>query len=177
MLDELRVELRGTDPPVSRIIQVPHRATLHRLHKILQVAMGWEDYHAYLFHVGAKAYGERSPEWDSEVRDSAKTTLEDVVSEGNLSFLYEYDLGDSWMHQITVLGTVETEGRERPHCTAGARSCPPEDCGGPSGYAYFLEAISDPGHEEHDALLDWVGGAFDPEHFDVGLADSALSRR
>ena len=175
MLCEFRVELKGTDPAVWRMIQVPHRATLHRLHEVLQVAMGWTDSHLYLFHVGGEVYGEPSPEWESEVQDSTSTTLEEIVSEGSPSFLYEYDLGDSWMHEITLRGTLEAKGEGRPRCTGGARACPPEDCGGPPGYEYFLEAISDPGHEEHDVLLEWAGGDFDPEDFDAGLVDSALS--
>src|SRR3972149_4358279 len=177
MLYEFRVELIGTDPPVLRIVQVPHRATLHRLHDVLQLAMGWTNSHLYLFHVGGKVYGEPSPEWESEVQDSTRTTLEEIVFEEDTPFLYEYYLGDSWMHEITLQRTLEAEGKESPRCTGGARACPPEDCGGPSGYEYFLEAISDPDHEEHDVMLEWVGGDFDPEDFDAGLVDSALSRR
>lgn len=177
MFYELRVQLEGTDPPVWRTVQVPQRATLHRLHEVLQVAMGWSDYHLYLFHVGGKVYGEPSPEWESEVYDSTSTTLEEIIFKGSPSLLYEYDLGDSWMHEITLQRILEAEGKEWPRCTGGARACPPEDCGGPPGYAYFLEAISDPNHEEYDAMLEWVGGDFDPEDFDAGLVDSRLSRR
>ncbi|GAA2330990.1 plasmid pRiA4b ORF-3 family protein [Streptomyces cuspidosporus] len=54
-----------------------------------------------------------------------------------------------------------------PRCLTGRRACPPEDCGGPWGYANFIEAITDPRHEEHDELLEWVGGAFDPSRFDA----------
>lgn len=54
-----------------------------------------------------------------------------------------------------------------PVCIAGARACPPEDCGGIGGYAHFLEIIMDPEHEEHEEMLGWVGGDFDPEHFDI----------
>lgn len=175
MLYELRVQLKGIDPPVWRMLQVPHRATLDRLHQVLQVAMGWTNSHLYLFHIGGKVYGEASPEWESEVQDSTSTTLE-IVSGGNGSFLYEYDLGDSWMHEITLQRTVEAEGEERPRCTGGARACPPEDCGGPPGYGYFLQAISDRSHEEHDAMLEWAGGDFDPEDFDAEAVDLALSR-
>ena len=53
-----------------------------------------------------------------------------------------------------------------PRCVAGARKCPPDDCGGTSGYVNFLEAISDPAHPEHEELVAWVGGRFDPDEFD-----------
>ena len=53
-----------------------------------------------------------------------------------------------------------------PRCIKGKRACPPEDCGGPWGYKDFLKILKDPKHEEHDEMLEWVGGEFDPEHFD-----------
>ena len=174
MLYELRVVMKGIEPPVWRTIQVPENATLHRLHEVLQVAMGWTNSHLYLFHVGGKVYSEPSPEWELDVQDSTSTTLEEIVSKGGPSVLYEYDLGDSWMHEVTLQEMAEAGGEERPRCTGGARACPPEDCGGPSGYEYFLEAISDPGHEEHERMLEWVGGHFDPEEFEAGAVDRAL---
>ena len=51
---------------------------------------------------------------------------------------------------------------EYPVFVDGARRCPPEDVGGPDGFMDFLEAILDPAHEEHRAMLDWYGGPFDP---------------
>ena len=177
MLYEVRVELKEIDPPIWRLLQVPQHATLHQLHAILQVAMGWTNSHLYLFRVGGTVFGEPSPDWDLKVQNSTRVTLDRLISGGEPSFLYEYDLGDSWMHEITILRSVEAEGKERPRCTGGARACPPEDCGGPPGYEYFLEAISDPDHEEHDSMLEWAGGDFDPEDFDAEVVDRAVSRR
>ncbi len=171
---ELRVVMKDIEPPVWRTIQVPESTTLHRLHQVLQVAMGWTNSHLYLFHVGGKTYGEPSPEWESEVLDATITTLEQIVSHGNRSFVYEYDLGDSWMHEISLQRTVEAGGEERPRCPGGARACPPEECGGPWGYEEFLRAISDPSHEEHERFLEWVGGHFDPEEFEAAAVDQAL---
>ena len=116
--------------------------------------MGWKNYHLHLFQVDGKRYGEPSTEWDIEVLDARKMTLEKIFSEGRMSFLYEYDLGDGWMHEITLQGAIE--GEEGLACTAGARACPPEDCGGIMGYYGLLVALSDPDHEEHDAMLKWV---------------------
>jgi len=141
---------------------------------MLQLAMGWTNSHLHLFDVDGKLYGEPSTEWESEVLDSRKMTLEKIFSQGRTSFLYEYDLGDSWRHEIKLLGTVEGGGK--PGCTAGARACPPEDCGGPPGYYELLVSLSDPDHEEHDTMLEWVGGKFDPNSFDVAAVDRALKR-
>ena len=57
--------------------------------------------------------------------------------------------------------------------------CPPEDCGGPWGYAELLEAIKDPKHERHAELTEWIGYDFDPDADDAeGLSAevSALAK-
>ena len=59
--------------------------------------------------------------------------LEKIFTEGRPSFLYEYDLGDNWRHDITLLGTVEGATGEKIAYIAGAKACPPEDCGGVTG--------------------------------------------
>jgi Plasmid pRiA4b ORF-3-like protein. len=175
MLYELRVQLKDISPPVWRLLQVSPYATLHDLHRTLQTAMGWSDSHLYLFHIGRTLYGERNPEGGRDIRDSSRTRLDEIVHERSPSFLYEYDMGDSWMHELTLRRTLKTGVPERPRCIDGARACPPEDCGGPPGYAGFLQAISDPSHNQHEFMLDWVGGEFDPEYFDMAAVNSALS--
>lgn len=70
----------------------------------------------------------------------------------------------------------EESPADLPVCLAGARACPPEDCGGMPGYESFLEALRDPAHEEHDAMLAWVGGSFDPEAFDLKSVNRLLQR-
>ena len=176
MLYEIKVELQKIEPSIWRVLRVPSRTSLLRLHQILQRAMGWTNSHLHLFEIGGELYGEASTEWDIEVLDSRKMTLEKIFSGGRASFMYEYDLGDSWRHEITLLGTVEVEGDEKLACMAGARACPPEDCGGTMGYRNLLVALSDPDHEEHDIMLEWVGDKFDPNVFDVASVDLALKR-
>ncbi len=63
-----------------------------------------------------------------------------------------------------------------PLCLKGSRACPPEDCGGVSGYLDFLEAIQNKDHEQHEELLEWVGGRFDPEAFDPVKASKAMKK-
>ena len=174
MLNEIKVELKGIEPPVWRTLQVPSRTSLLKLHRILQRAMGWTNSHLHRFEIDGKHYGEPGTEWDMEVLDSRKMNLEKIFFNGTKSFVYEYDLGDGWKHDVTIMGTVEVEGKEQVACTAGARACPPEDCGGVGGYYQLLVAISDPDHEEHDTMLEWVGGKFDPNAFDISAADRDL---
>ena len=174
MLYELKVALKEIEPPIWRVLQVPPRTNLLKLHRILQCAMGWTNSHLHLFEVDGKLYGEPNTESDFEILDSHKMTLEKIFTQGRTSFVYEYDLGDSWRHEVKLLGMVD--GEEKPGCTAGARACPPEDCGGTTGYYELLVALSDPDHEEHDTMLEWVGGKFDPNTFDVVAVDRALKR-
>lgn len=173
MTYQIRVTLTYTQPPIWRRLRVPARTSLARLHKALQLAMGWGDYHLYLFHVGGKDYGVPDPDWD-DVLDSRKMTLDKVFDGGRKSFIYEYDMGDSWEHEIRLLRTVDEDGPFE--CVAGARACPPEDCGGTPGYYELLRKLSDPDNPEHDDIIEWVGGEFDPSVFDIAAVNRALKR-
>ena len=176
MLYEIRVQLRDIEPTIWRLLRVRPQTRLARFHKILQKAMGWTDSHLHLFEIDGKPYGEGDFDWDFDVQDYTDVKLEDIFTGGRTSFLYEYDMGDSWRHDITLLGTVEGALGEKIACLAGARACPPEDCGGVGGYYHLLESLTDPEHEDHDMLLEWVGSRFDPEAFDVERTDRALKR-
>ena len=98
--------MKDVRPAVWRVLEVPGNLTLHHLHRVLQEAMGWEDTHLYLFHVGQQLYGDPSLEWDMPVAHAARTKLEQIAATTS-SFTYEYDLGDSWVHEITV-GSAQT---------------------------------------------------------------------
>jgi hypothetical protein len=92
-----------------------------------------------------------------------------------MRFEYEYDFGDGWHHSLVIEEISPPEpGVEYPVCLAGVRACPPEDCGGPWGYPEFLEILADPAHEEYESMLEWVGGAFDPERFDLARVNGLL---
>jgi hypothetical protein len=167
---QLKVTLDGIKPPIWRRILVRGDFSLFKLHKIIQVAMGWEDYHLHQFMVGKDYYAIPSPEDPSpmETKNEKRAKLFQVVPVEKARFIYEYDLGDSWYHVILVEKILHPEGeQEHPVCLAGKRSIPPEDCGGISGYYEFLKAIRDPKHPDHEDMLTWAGGDFDPERFDI----------
>ncbi|MEV7886979.1 plasmid pRiA4b ORF-3 family protein [Streptomyces sp. NPDC002817] len=173
---QIKVTLADVRPPIWRRLQVPADLTLDRLHLAIQTAMGWENCHMHLFSTPAGDYGRR----DSELghRDERKVPLCAVAPAAGDRISYTYDFGDDWVHRIEVEKALPKEpGTAYPRCLTGRRACPPEDCGGPWGYANFLEAIADPGHEEHDELLEWVGGAFDPGHFDAEDVNKRLATR
>lgn len=150
--------------------------TLAELHRVLQVAMGWDDYHLHEFEIAGVRYGTDDGEgWGPAPKDERRTRLDRVARKGT-RFTYEYDFGDGWEHDVEVEDVLDAEaGEAYPACTAGERACPPEDCGGVWGYGELLAAIADPDHDEHEALLEWVGGAFDPEHLDLAGVNRVLA--
>ena len=111
--------------------------------------------------------------------DSTTTMFSEILpaTGKRFRFEYEYDFGDGWQHEVLFEGRLEAEpGKQYPLCLEGARACPPEDVGGVWGYADFLEAIADPEHEEHDGLLEWAGGRFDPEEFNPAIATRRMKQ-
>jgi len=177
---QLRVSLHNVSPPVWRRLQVPSNITLLRLHRLLQIVMGWSDYHLHQFLLGEVTYAIPDPEedesFDFHPRDERRAKLDKVLPEVGDSMVYEYDFGDGWQHKIVVEKVQPPEeGVQYPRCVSGRRACPPEDCGGPYGYPEFLEALLDPNHPEHRMYSDWIGGEFDPEEFDLEEINRALA--
>lgn len=166
---QLKITLKDFKPPIWRRVQVPD-GSLGLFHDVIQIAMGWTDMHLHEFIVRGDHYGPRSPD-DLGFAVEMETEDEDAVllsqiQRNTRKFRYVYDFGDGWQHDIEFERIVEREPKVKyPRCVEGKRACPPEDVGGPWGYAEFLEAIGDPKHEQHDELLEWVGGEFDPEEF------------
>ncbi len=173
---QLKVTLLDVQPPVWRRILVPGNISLDRLHSAVQEAMGWTNSHLHEFSVRGRRYGQPDPEEpDAALEHEWKVTLREVAPTEGLSFEYLYDFGDGWTHEILVESIAAQEkGLRYPVCLAGERHCPPEDCGGPPGYAEFVEAIRDPDHPQHDEMLEWTGKAFDPEAFDLAAVNRKL---
>ena len=104
--------------------------------------------------------------------------LEDA---GTKTLRYLYDYGDCWEHTIKVERMAPPEPDVAyPRLIEASGRCPPEDVGGPWGYAEMLEALEDPKHERHAETRDWLGEDFDPHAFEPDLlkADvAALAKR
>jgi hypothetical protein len=175
-LYELHVELEDIKPPIWRRILVPGSIKLPALHDLLQLVMGWSDSHLHSFEIGKKTFSPAHDEMEElNMSDEKKYTLESVLSESVRQFVYEYDFGDSWRHLIKVKPVPQPNTDWfYPLCIAGERAAPPDDVGGVMGYLEFLSAIQNPEHEEHDSMLTWIGGAFDPEGFDLNAINRAL---
>lgn len=176
MVYQLKVVLREIEPPIWRRVQVPGDITLSKLHRVLQIAMGWTNSHLHKFTIGGVDYAEPDPDGLLEFRSDRRARLSEVARPGE-TFEYEYDFGDGWEHEVILEQMIQPEpGAVYPLCLAGERACPPEDCGGVSGYGEFLEAIMDPVHPEHAHMLSWAGGNFDPEALDLQDVNRRLTR-
>jgi Plasmid pRiA4b ORF-3-like protein len=174
---QIKVSLDDTHPPIWRRILVPAHTTLLKLHDILQIVMGWEDYHLHMFTIEGTIYGDPAHDeyGDLGTVDEARFKLNQVIYQEGQRLSYEYDFGDSWDHTLLVEKILPPQESVRyPLCLKGKRACPPEDVGGVWGYENFLEAIRNPGHDEHEEYLTWVGGEFDPEAFDLEEVNTRL---
>lgn len=127
---QLKVRLLKVSPMVWRRLLVPLDTTLHELHGILQVALGWEGIHLFQFRLRAVRYG--SPELSAF---SPAVTLAGFRLRTGSRFTYAYDLNIPWRHGIRVERQLERDARKPyPICLDGHGDCPAEDCGGPAGY-------------------------------------------
>jgi hypothetical protein len=170
-------------PEIWRSFQVPGSFNLGELHDVIQVVMGWENYHLHSFEINKKIYGPEPEEildFDMEQFDEYEYTLDSLNLKAKKKFLYTYDFGDDWEHQITVTKVLPVSGldpkdRSRPLCLAGERACPPEDCGSIPGYDNVIEALKAPKKKENKELLEWVG-SYDPEAFDINAVNKILKK-
>ncbi len=173
---QVKVTLADVLPEVWRRVELPGAYTLDRVHRVVQHAMGWRDYHLHSFEVDGVQYGEPDPDGELAVRDELEVRLDAVAHKGT-RLLYTYDFGDWWEHDLLVEDVFVAEPDERyPRCVAGERACPPEDVGGVFGYAELLVALHEADHPQHAELRSWAGPGFEPDAFDPARATTLLRR-
>ena len=160
----LQITLDDVKPLVRRRIDVPLTIRLDRLHLVFQAAMGWTNSHLYEIRARDVGWGLPDPDWGDGPLDARRTRLIDVLEDVGVKTLkYLYDFGDGWEHTVKLQRiTAAIPIAEYPLLIDAVGRCPPEDVGGPWGYADFLEAITDPEHERHFECMEWIGYPFDP---------------
>lgn len=179
-LFQFKITLLDIQPAIWRRIQI-RDCTLPELHEYIQAAFGWSNYHLHQFEIAGTNYLEPSPDgddWDMEFEDERGIVISTLLPKSGkrTRWIYEYDFGDGWRHEILFEGLPQADAKRKyPLCLEGARACPPEDCGGPWSYVDYLEAVSTPDHEEHEETLRWRG-PFDPEAFDVKQATREMRK-
>lgn len=180
----LRIELLDVEPLIWRRVAVRGATNLAMLHKIIQAAMGWLDYHLWEFTVDGMIYGRPDSDdanWGREVKSASAIRLAKLLNSGVTTFGYVYDMGDNWEHRILVERTEAAQpNKSYPEFLGGERRCPPEDCGGMPGYYDFLDTIAGPdrgeGSRRKKEALDWYGRPYDPDDIDETQIKTALRR-
>ena len=183
----IHVELQEIEPRIWRRLVVPINFSLAHLHHIIQAAFGWQDAHLHQFDIGGLRFGdaefmeaERIDHAEPRMFEAAAVKLGDFsFREGEgLEFSYVYDFGDHWVHRVRLEEQlVINPAPKKAECIEGARACPPEDVGGPHGYAKFLRILLDPADHERDeqkSLKVWSGGKFHPTTFDLARTNKAV---
>lgn len=169
---EINITLDGSEPRIWRRIQVAADTTFYELHYILQFAMGWTNSHLHQFIIeNREEY--ICPPWediweDQEVTNSKELRLSERLATPGDKMVYEYDFGDGWTHILELIQNLEPASKQRyPQVTAGEGACPPEDCGGIGGYVDLLEKLKKPRTKAYKELMEWLGGDFDPQDYDL----------
>ena len=174
---QFRIELEDIEPAIWRRIQVSSDCNFWDLHVALQDAMGWLDYHLHHFEIKGKhkrnIVNIGIPDFDrfggiQEVLPGWEIPVINHFNDLGVTARYHYDYGDGWVHIVKLEGYIFREKKQKyPCCTGGARACPREDCGGPSGYMDMIETLSDPEHEDYEDMRiwadDWHQERFDKE--------------
>jgi len=174
----LKITLDDVKPVVMRRVTVRFGIRLDRLHRVLQAAMGWTNSHLWEFRAGGTGWGPRDPQDDFRdgPHDATKATLLGVLSDvGGKTIKYLYDFGDGWEHTIKIEKIFpDVPGLAQPFLLEATGRCPPEDIGGPWGYAEFLEAIADPMHARHAEFAEWHGIDFKPDVVDLKALEARV---
>lgn len=173
---QVRVTLADVDdPPVWRRVLIPAGYTLDRVHAIIQASMGWEESHLHMFRIKGREYGPAYLDAELETLDERQFRIGDLIKPGDRAG-YEYDFGDGWEHELAVeASAVADADTVYPACTGGEGACPPEDCGGPGGFADLKDLLAGPPSAERDEMRAWAGEDYDPAHFDLAAARAAVA--
>lgn len=177
---EIKITLKGIKPPIWRRVRVPSDMALAQLHDVIQAAMGWDNSHLHEFEIDGERF--TGPQMMDEAfdmgdrqADETKVKLNKVVQPKS-KFIYVYDFGDNWEHEILVEKTISVDEilAPLPYCVTGKRACPPEDCGGIWGYTDMLEKLAGPNNAERKELVEWLGSEFDPQYIDLDEINERL---
>lgn len=175
---QLKIILKNTNPDIWRRLIVESDISFFALHFAIQMTMGWENHHLFEFRIDDYSIGLPDDEFqdlNEKLIDAREMTLDEALTGKVKKFSYMYDFGDSWDHEIIVEKILPRDkDADYPVCTDGKMECPPEDCGGITGYYHLLEILKDKKHPEHKEMLEWLGRKFDPLHFDVEHTNSFL---
>lgn len=174
----LRLEIIGLSPSVWRVVDIHGNIILSELHKVLQAVMGWRSEYPACFVTlaGIHPIGE----WPGAVGEPASRTLAELLDNPKREFIYDYEPDEPWRVACRLESDrLRGAGDDQlPCCIDGAGSAPPDGVGGRDGYADFLRMLNDPDADEDELedMLEWAGGNFDPDAFELGTVNRRLKK-
>lgn len=182
MRSKIRIELLNVEnPKVWREMWVPMEITFDQFHEILQICMGWKNYHLYSFQetLESRYFHIMCPPFDELPGiDATKISINAILwgyfvsyqmssninENGKVDSLYYiYDFGDHWEHEISVI-EYDLTPIKHAEITNGGGACPPEDCGGFHGYERTKKYLD--GKMSKKEYYDWFS-AVDAEKLDI----------
>lgn len=165
LIFQFRITLLGLEPPIWRRIQVLAQYSFWDLHVAIQDSMGWLDYHLHEFQIKKPQTGKMikigipDEENDCSVLPGWEIPISSYFVEPSITASYDYDFGDGWHHEILLEGIMLRDPSIKyPVCISGEYACPPEDCGGPSGYERLLKILAMPDTDEYKDMIIWLKG-------------------
>ncbi len=176
---QLKISILDSEPEIWRRVLVSGGVTLTKLHRVVQIAMGWTDSHLHEFVVGKISYSMPDPDMEiGRSKNESRFHLYEIAPRARMSFMYVYDFGDNWEHTIKVEKILDADEKYQGHpvCLGGEKACPPEDCGGIYGYYEMMEIMEDSKHPEHENVIEWLGDEFEPDVFDLVETNDMLKR-
>lgn len=171
---EFDVRLVGVSPPVWRRFRLDATGTFGDLHRAIQDACGWDDAHLFRFATldGTAIAGSAFDDGFGDAEPAAHTVPLARHFAVHDRCVYEYDFGDSWIHEVTVVDRSAGPATFIRQLVDGDRAFPPEDCGGLPGYEQCVDVATGRddtsdmyGPRDLDDLREWLG-EWDPEAFD-----------
>lgn len=181
---QLKIDLNFIRPTITRTVLVPDDYSFYQLHHVIQISMGWANYHLFAFR--EKEYVIELPnEFDDEdfgfgakfkKIDPGSILLKEYFNAEKVKIKYEYDFGDSWEHTVTLQKIIDSEKEKiYPTCIKAKQNCPPEDCGGFPGYLHLVEIMQKRKGKEYREILEWLGGEYDPVEIDIEAINENLA--
>ena len=165
---ELMVKLKLYPEIIWRRVITPTDITFNQLHKIIQIAFDWKNYHLYQFNIFDESgncvlniISESEEDYESmdecQILLDLQVNLSDYINQ-KYRIVYCYDFGDNWEHEITIQDINTEYNKNYPICLMGEGNAPPEDVGGVSGYKEFLKIMVDPNQAEYENMRNWAQG-------------------
>ena len=173
MTYELEIELKNTNPKIWRKVRVISDISLHELHHIIQISMGWTNSHLYSFIIDEIEYSLKDYDYDNHKYGNSKAYR--IKEFKNEPIEYVYDFGDYWEHSVRIVKEVMDERLLHPRCIEGEGTCPPEDVGGIHGFEEFKEIMKDKDHPERESYIEWYGSEFEPDKLNLDEINQQLT--